>query len=157
MRTYFLALALAAASPLVAADAGAQTLTLLGSFNGSNGQYPFGDLTLIGSTLYGTTNEGGNLSLNNGYGYGAVFSIPLGGGTPTALGSFNGSNGWGPWGSLTLIGSTLYGTTRGGGTSGEGAVFSIPLGGGTPTALGSFNGGNGENPDGSLTLIGSTL
>jgi uncharacterized repeat protein (TIGR03803 family) len=93
----------------------------LGSFNGGNGANPFGDLTLIGSTLYGTTAFGG------AGGDGAVFSIPVGGGTPTALGSFNGSNGEWPYGSLTLIGSTLYGTTTQGGASGDGAVFALNL------------------------------
>jgi uncharacterized repeat protein (TIGR03803 family) len=131
---------------------GGGTPTALGSFNYSNGEHPYGSLTLIGSTLYGTTLQGGA-----GGGYGAVFSIPVGGGTPTALGSFKGSNGFGPSGGLTLIGSTLYGTTNEGGAKGDGTVFSIPVGGGTPTDLGSFSGSNGQTPEGGLTLIGSTL
>jgi uncharacterized repeat protein (TIGR03803 family) len=137
--------------------AGAQTFTTLGLFNGSNGSEPLGGLTLSadGTTLYGTTSQGG------ASGSGTVFSIPLGGGTPTALGSFNGSNGASPRGSLTVSadGSTLYGTTYyGGASNNDGTVFGIPVGGGTPTALGSFSdSGNGYYPCGSLTLIGSTL
>ena len=52
----------------------AQTLTTLASFNGSNGQGPEAGLTLSGNTLYGTTSGGGV------YGWGTVFSLPLGGG-----------------------------------------------------------------------------
>ena len=43
--------------------------TVLASFNGSNGRLPAGlTLSADGSTLYGTTTEGGNLSLDGGYG-----------------------------------------------------------------------------------------
>ena len=44
-------------------------------------------------------------------GDGTIFSIPVTGGTPTTLASFNGTNGANPYGSLTLSGSTLYGMT----------------------------------------------
>ena len=72
---------------LAATHAHAQTLTTLCSFNGTNGEYPRPGLTLVGSTLYGTTELGG---LN---GDGTVFSIATSGGSPTTLCSFNGSNG----------------------------------------------------------------
>ncbi len=119
--------------------------TLL-SFNGTNGGFPNGSLTLSGSTLYGMTEDGG------ANGDGTIFSIPVTGGTPTTLASFNGTNGEYPYGSLTLSGSTLYGMTGGGGANGDGTIFSIPVTGGTPTTLLSFNGTNGEGPRGSLTL-----
>ena len=48
---------------------------------------PFAGLTLSGSTLYGTTVTAVR------YGDGTVFSIPVSGGSPTVLASFNGSNG----------------------------------------------------------------
>lgn len=69
----------------------AQTLTTLLSFSGSNGAEPWGSLILSGSTLYGTTTSGGNLSLNGGYGFGTVFSVPVTGGTSHVLCSFNGN------------------------------------------------------------------
>ena len=45
-----------------------------------------------------------------------------------------------PYGSLTLSGSTLYGTAINGGVNNIGAVFSVPLSGVTPTILTSFTG-----------------
>jgi uncharacterized repeat protein (TIGR03803 family) len=130
------------------------TPKLVGNFSGTaNGEFPASDLTLIGSTLYGTTESGG------ANGDGGVFSIPVSGGTPTLLASFSGSaNGANPAGSLTLVGSTFYGTTKAGGANGLGGVFSVPVSGGTPTLLASFSGSvNGSVPLGSLTLIGGTL
>ena len=58
---------------------------------------------------------------------------------------------------MTLVGSTLYGTTSGGGANSDGTVFSIATSGGSPTTLCSFNGSNGKWPQGGLTLVGSTL
>ena len=132
--------------------------TVLASFNDSNGAYPVAGLTLSGNTLYGATCRGGNLFLNSGQGCGTVFSVPVSGGSPTVLASFDGSNGQYPEGDLTLIGNALYGTTEEGGAYGDGTVFSVPVSGGSPTVLVSFNGSDGENPlNGGLTLIGNTL
>ena len=91
---------------LVASNMDAQTFTTLASFNGgSNGIGPFAGVTLGGSTLYGTTGYGGANS------EGVVFSLPLSGGSPTVLASFNGTNGGYTQSGLTLVGNTLYGTT----------------------------------------------
>jgi len=156
-------------SPVVAAPASGRTAATtsslvwvdptLASFNGTgagtNGQNPKGSLLLIGSTLYGTTESGGP---NND---GTVFSVPVTGGTPTVLATFDGTHGANPFGSLILISGTLYGTTSAGGTNSDGAIFSLPVGGvaggGAPTLLASFNGTNGTGPLGSLILSGSTL
>ena len=117
----------------------------------AHGQFPVGDLLLVGSNLYGMTSAGG------ANGDGTIFSEPITGGTPTILFSFDGAHGSEPLGDLTLIGSTLYGMTKIGGTSSDGTIFSIPLIGGTPTILHSFSGADGANPDGSLSLAGLTL
>jgi uncharacterized repeat protein (TIGR03803 family) len=101
-------------------------------FSGGNGAYPHGGLILSGSTLYGTTYQGGAYGNNPGaheYGYGTVFSItPSAGGWVNTLASFNGANGEFPGGGLTLSGSTLYGTTEKGGEHGYGTVFALNLG-----------------------------
>ena len=128
--------------------------TLLASFNGYNGHSPCAGVTLSanGTTLYGTT-------YGNPYDYGTVFSVPVGGGSPTVLAWFNWSDGANPVAGLTLSadGTTLYGTTNEGGAYGDGTVFSIPVTGGSPTVLVSFSGSNGEYPDAGLTLVGNTL
>ena len=118
---------------------------------GADGQYPAGDLTLIGSTLYGMTWSGG------ASGKGNIFSVKTDGSGFQNLFSFNGADGANPNGDLTLIGSTLYGMTESGGGSGLGTIFSINTDGTDFRNLLSFNGADGENPWGSLTAIGSTL
>jgi uncharacterized repeat protein (TIGR03803 family) len=101
------------------------TPTILYSFNGPNGATPKGSLILSadGSTLFGMTEYGGQ------YNDGEVFSIPLTGGTPKVLFSFNGPNGGLPCGSLILSsdGNTLYGMTSLGGANGLGEVFSLAV------------------------------
>ena len=130
------------------------TPTTLTSFSGSStgGGFPTAKLTLSldGTTLYGTTTSGGT------HGLGTVFSLPVGGGTPDILASFNGSS---PSAGLTLVGGMLYGTTTGGGIYGDGTVFSLPVGGGAITTLFSFDGADGTDPAANLTASadGSTL
>ena len=83
------------------------TPTLLHTFGlHSQGALPYGDLTLLGSTLFGMTPEGGT-----------IFSIPAAGGTLTTLHVFTGPDGQFPFGSLTpsADGLTFYGMTQNGG------------------------------------------
>lgn len=129
---------------LVATNVRGQTLTTLAAFNGSNGALPAATLTLNGNTLYGTTDFGG---ANEG---GTVFSLPVGGGTPTVLSSLP-DDGYSHAG-VTLGGNTLYGGTNGGGYQNIGTLFSVPVSGGTPTVLAEFDGWV-STP----TLSGSTL
>jgi uncharacterized repeat protein (TIGR03803 family) len=127
---------------------GGGTPTVLVSFDGNNGKYPYGGLTLSpdGTTLYGTTQNGGTNDA------GAVFSVSITEGTSAVLASFNGSNGRNPVAALTLLGDTLYGTSQNGGRFNSGAVFSVPITGGTPTLLASFSFSTGSNLQGGLTL-----
>jgi uncharacterized repeat protein (TIGR03803 family) len=129
---------------------------VLTSFDGSNGEFPAGNLTTSGNTLYGSAGGGPDSA-------GIIYSLPLTGGSPTILGSFNGTNGYGPNGDLILVGNTLYGTTEyggdgfDGGPSGSGTVFSIPAAGGTPAVLASFSGSGAANPVGGIILSGNTI
>jgi uncharacterized repeat protein (TIGR03803 family) len=127
------------------------------SFGGTDQMNPNGSLILIGSTLYGTTRNGGSVGF---YGFGTVFSIHTDGSDFKSLHSFNGTDGDGPMGALTPIGSTLYGTTCGHGRDGSvstaGSIFSINTDGTGFQNLYSFNGTDGNGP-GDLTLVGSTL
>lgn len=129
----------------------AASFTTLATFNMANGANPYAGLTLSGSTLYGTTVNGG------ANGNGTVFSIPLAGDALTTLATFDYINGATPYAGLTVLGDTLYGTTATGGAHGLGTVFSVSISGGTPATLVSFDGTNGANPQAALTLSGNTL
>ena len=121
----------------------------------SDGGDGFGSLTLVGSKLYGMTYLGGSSDA------GTLFSVNADGTGFSLLRSFTGAaaDGGNPRGSLTLVGSKLYGMTVNGGSSGNGAIFSINLDGTGFTLLHSFttSGSGGYWPYGSLTLVGSKL
>ena len=135
------------------------SLSTLASFGAPNGANPAGALIMDSSgNLYGTTSAGG------AFNEGTVFEVAHGSGAITTLASFNGSNGAGPDGPLIMDSSgNLYGTTQGGGASGDGTVFELVHGSGTITTLASFNGTDGAGPDGPLiidssgNLYGTTL
>jgi uncharacterized repeat protein (TIGR03803 family) len=110
--------------------------------------------------LFGTTQAGGNGACPGG-GCGTVFELTPtrgGGWTEKVLHSFNGKDGYLPWGGLTFdAAGNLYGTTANGGnacTNGScGVVFEL-----TPKADGSwtekilhkFNGHDGWSPQANL-------
>src|SRR5258708_5066397 len=102
----------------------AQTFTVLHSFTGSDGAFPYAGLILSSSSLYGTTALGG------GSDGGTVFAVNTDGTGFTTLHSFTGRNdGVALEAGLILSGNTLFGTTAEGGSSGgEGTVFSLSLG-----------------------------
>lgn len=128
---------------------------LLHSFGGSgDGANPSAGLAFDGTTLYGTT-QGGGAS-----GGGTVFKIGLDGSGYQRLHDFAGgaSDGSAPTGALTLAGSVLYGTTQGGGVSGNGTVFQLTVDGADFQLAHSFSGAtDGASPQGGLTLIDGTL
>ena len=123
------------------------TLQTLCSFNSTNGANPIAALTLGNDgNFYGTTEYGGSS------GDGTVFQVTTND-TLTTLYSFTG--GWDgayPNAALTLGNDgNFYGTTCGGGGSGDGAIFRVTTNG-TLTPLYSFTGGtNGATPN-ALTL-----
>jgi uncharacterized repeat protein (TIGR03803 family) len=128
------------------------TLTTLVFFNGANGQFPMGALTLgSDGNFYGTTLSGGNTNLNSGNGYGTVFKVTTNGAL-TTLFSFTGTNGWGPQAGLTMgSDGNFYGTTEGGGDNLMGNIFKVTTNG-SITTLASFSITNGDNPTTALTF-----
>ena len=131
--------------------------TQLHVFSGGtiDGENPFGDLILSGSTLYGMTWRGGDS------GYGRIFKIQTDGSGFAPVHEFAGGSADGglPEGSLILSGSTFYGMTMGGGDNSDGTVFEIETDGSGFALLHEFAGGaaDGAGPYGSLILSGSTL
>ncbi|MBM3888561.1 MAG: PEP-CTERM sorting domain-containing protein [Verrucomicrobia bacterium] len=122
---------------------------------GSDGMYPWGGLTLSGSTLYGMTRLGGDSDL------GTVFKVNTDGSGFSLLHEFagGGSDGAETYGDLLLSGSTLYGMTLDGGDSNLGTIFKVNTDGSGYGLLHEFAGGgsDGNRPNRSLILDGATL
>jgi uncharacterized repeat protein (TIGR03803 family) len=129
--------------------------SLLHEFAGGidDGAWPKGSLVISGSTLYGMTDQGGDSNS------GTIFKIETNGNGFALLHEFadGPDNGEGPWGSLILSGSTLYGMTHFG--EDNGTIFKIETDGSGFTLLHSFIGGadDGAYPMDSLILSGSAL
>jgi uncharacterized repeat protein (TIGR03803 family) len=127
------------------------SFTNLHSFNGSDGEDLNGALVVSGSTLYGTTAEGGLadgvvFAINtNGTGFATLHTF-----TPTAyvsaLGVATNSDGSASFAAMAISGGTLYGTTRNGGTNGYGTVFALDLTGAPPTIQFTASPTNGVPP-----------
>jgi len=118
-------------------------------------------LVLSGSTLYGTTSQGG---ISN-WGCGTVFKMNADGTGYTELLNFDCRSGGFPPAGLVVSGSTLYGVTEHGGISsggtppfdGFGTLFKVNTNGTGYTVLKNFTGSDGARPNASLTLHGNTL
>ena len=126
--------------------------TVLHTFPTNHREALDGHLTLVGSTLYGTSHYGST-------GNGSVFRVNTDGSGFAVLHAFAGSDGYDPRFGLALNGDTLYGTTYYGGSAGLGTVFKMDLDGSDFEVLHSFTGGpsDGENPWAALTVVGSTI
>ncbi len=151
LRTLLFAMVmLLAVSWAASCPAAAQTLTVLHSFDGNDGAYPFSRLTLDSQgNLYGTT--GGTVPPT----YGTIFELrqsnPLGNllvllrRTPTGICDFCVDN------LLRDSAGNLYVSDAIGGTSGNGAVDKLTPAGLLPIVLYSFTGGaDGKYPNDGL-------
>lgn len=130
------------------------TLSILASFNGANGSVPHAGLIAdAAGNLYGTTEQGGDLTLNGGAGYGTVFRVANDANhTLSTLAKFNGTNGYYPEAGLIADGAgNLFGTTEYGGASADGTVFEVANDAShSLSTLFSFNGTNGAGPTAGL-------
>jgi len=114
---------------------------------------------MISGNIYGTVDGGG------AFGLGSVFTLNSDGNGFTNLHDFGLSPGWPfntdgayPLAEVILSGSTLYGTTGGGGQSGQGIVFAINTDGSGFTNLHSLAYTNdGGIPNAGLVLSGNRL
>lgn len=132
----------------------------LGFYTNSDGANPYAGLILSGSTLYGTTANGGS-SAN-----GAVFAVNTDGTGFTNLHSlaatlppgFTNSEGANPYSGLILSGGTLYGTAAYGGSLTNGTVFAMSTNGTGFTTLHTFtNATDGGWPLAGLILLDNAL
>jgi uncharacterized repeat protein (TIGR03803 family) len=122
------------------------TETVLYSFQGGvDGFNPYSSVVRIGTTIFGTTLNGGQ------FGYGTVFSLTAKG-KETLIHSFDSAfptlDGAHPYGGLVVRKGLLYGTTTLGGVGNLGTVFSITKTGGY-AMLYTFKGGSadGQSPN----------
>ncbi len=129
------------------------TETVLYRFTGGkDGAKPFGGLTYLNGTFYGTTQQGGVRNC------GTVFTVTPSG-TKRTLYSFKcgGKDGSYPRSDLADVSDALYGTTYMGGASNLGTVYTITTSG-TERLLHSFKGGaDGARPFSTLTDLDGTL
>ncbi len=140
-------------------DTDGNNFSLLRSFAGgtTDGYSPYGDLLLVGSTLYGMTYWGGTDNK------GVVFKVDTDGANFAILHSFAGATADGESpraGALVTDGTYLYGMTWVGGESSLGAIFKLKISDSSYSLLHSFAGNassDGAYPLGQLILSGSWL
>ncbi len=84
----------------------------------TDGAFPSGGLTRIGTTLYGLTSEGGSGN------YGTIFSVSTHG-AESVVYSFDDTSGSFPYRTMIDLHGALYGTSSGGGTAGLGLLFKV--------------------------------
>ena len=83
---------------------------MLKQFSGTEGRYPYASLLLSGSTLFGTTLNGGSS------GNGTIFKLVTNGTGFATLTHFAPSDTANPYAAVTVSGDTLFGTAREGGS-----------------------------------------
>lgn len=131
---------------------GAETVRYAFKGYPNDGAFPYGRLTNIGGTLYGTTFAGG------AGGVGTVFKFNHITGAYNLVHAFGGSDGFNPHATMVNVGGTLYGTTTAGGSSGAGTVFKVDTSTDAFSVVYTFTGGaDGGTPYSSLISVGSTL
>lgn len=139
-------------------------LTTLHAFSsGTSFSYePFGELAVVGSTIYGAT---GGDDFNGG----TIFSIGIDGSSFQVLHAFpfsaSTTTGTHPQAGVVTDGSRLFGTTLHGGSAFDGTLYSINLDGSNYQTLHNFNDnsslpngfGDGSAPRSAVTLWGSKI
>jgi uncharacterized repeat protein (TIGR03803 family) len=132
-------------------DPATSTFTKKFDFNGTNGSNPSSSLALAtNGKLYGLTQDGGSLS------DGVLFEYDPATSSFTKKLDFNLTDGESPLGSLAQASNgKLYGTTNGGGATGNGTLFEFDPATATYTKKLDFIGTNGSSPEGSLVLSGN--
>ncbi|MGC9944486.1 MAG: choice-of-anchor tandem repeat GloVer-containing protein [Verrucomicrobiota bacterium] len=137
-------------------------------YTNSDGIYP-GGLLLSGSTLYGTTSQGGTNGVGtlyamntNGMGFIILHTFPA-----IAAPAYTNGDGAEPSAGLILSGAVLYGTAHDGGADAEGTVFAVNTNGTGFVTLHHFaaqassglayTNSDGAVPNGGLILASDTL
>ncbi|MEI6266469.1 MAG: choice-of-anchor tandem repeat GloVer-containing protein [bacterium] len=131
-------------------------MTSIHSFDGqgdvAGGYTVSNSLVLSGSYLYGMVQGGGDVD------QGGVFRLNVNGSDYSMIHSFSGStDGYTPYGSLTVLGSRLYGMNVNGGINSRGTIFGLDMDGTNFSVIHSFAGPEGGNPFSTLIESGGVL
>ena len=136
--------------------------TTLASFTGGKkqGAEPFGPLSHVGASIYGSTTEGygtGHGSNGNYTGYGTIWQLSARSGKARVFHGFDGSDGSQPFSGVTPVSGVFYGVTWYGGAGNAGTVFELD-GSGKLTQLYAFPDSSiGCNPLDAVTVVGRVL
>jgi len=128
----------------------------------ADGRSPLAHVIALNGSEYGTTAYGGTTNAQCSVGCGTIYGLD-GSGSERVLYRFRGGvDGANPQGALLVRGSTLFGTTAGGGSSncagGCGTVFRVAVDGKSETPLYRFAGGtDGASPLAGLLAVGKAL
>jgi uncharacterized repeat protein (TIGR03803 family) len=125
--------------------------------NTPDGAGPYASLFKVGSSLFGTTSDGGGNDVFRGAG--TVFKFHSASGRETVFHTFTGNpDGATPFAAVIEVSGLLYGTTTSGGVSNSGAVFALNPATGVESLVYSFAGGSdGAQPNAALINVGGTL
>jgi uncharacterized repeat protein (TIGR03803 family) len=138
-----------------------QAVSVLHTFNGSDGAFPAGSLLPSGSLFYGTTSGFDGITATQYYDDGNLFAFNPTTQGLTVLHTFGGgpTDGSRPNGSLVRVGNTLYGMTVAGGANNAGILYTYDFGSRTYSVVHHFSGGSddGAAPWGSLIQSGDLL
>ncbi len=121
----------------------------LHDFDFTDGESPYGSVTLSGTKLFGTTNIG-----YPSYSEGVVYTVDTAGKNFKILLGFTASNGENPYGDVAFSGRKVFGMTNEGGANDKGIIFSIDSTGTNFVDVFDFNNTDGENPYGALIVSG---
>ncbi len=106
-----------------------------------DGGNPEGGLLVMGTTLYGTSPNGG------AHGKGTLYSVDIDTDAFTVLHAFGAENDAAdPVAGLIEVGGKLFGTSRGGGSEGSGTVYEFDPHNGMEKIVHSFDGTDGARP-----------
>ena len=128
--------------------AGGSAITIVASFDGTDGSSPASGLFVDSSgDIFGEAQSGGasfgNANALSGQGYGSIFEIAAGSSTITTLASFNGTDGEVPNGGLVAdANGNLFGVAMTGVFT-DSMLFELPKGDSATTTLQTFNDSTG--------------
>jgi hypothetical protein len=114
-------------------------------------------LVQLGSTLYGTTSQGGSTQYCGGVGCGTVFAIVPGSPHVTLYTFTGGADGAYPSAALAALNGALYGTIGNTPPGSFGSVYSVTPQGAFSTTYAFQGGTDGYDPSGELLAVGNTL